>query len=546
MRQPAGMTHPPGAYLHGFHGGLKLRHHKQMSTRLGLVRPPMPEYLQLSVLQHAGIAAVPVVTVGQQVLKGETLATAGAGLSVPLHAPTSGRIASISEQALLRKPALSAATITLLPDGRDEWHPECQRGIGNWRDFCAEDIFQRINAAGVVGLGGAVFPTGSKLSSQWDMPPHTLIINGAECEPYISCDEMLMREHASEVLLGARIVAHALHIEDIIVAIEDQLGALARALEQARQQLNDEHVRVVKVPAVYPEGGERQLIKMLTGLEVPADGYPQSLGLACINVGTAWAVKHALIDREPLIERVITVTGTVREPRNFLALLGTPIQHLIEHSGGLLQSDARLVIGGPVMGEQVMDAALGIDKGSNCLLALAPEQLRQPEQSMPCINCGECVRVCPAMLLPQMLYHGIRKGDLELSADLSLPDCIECGCCDLVCPSHIPLTDHFRAGKTQLTQQRQARARAEKSAQRHAAREQRLQQAAAHRAAREAERQARASDPTQAQAVIEAALARASRRQHDAATPPTKPKTTKPNTSINADNAGSEQDSEAQ
>jgi len=515
MKLPAGMTHPPGAYLHGFYGGLKLRHYKQMSTRLGLQRPPLPEYLQLSTLQHTGSAAEPIVSPGQQVLKGELLASASEGLSAPLHAPTSGRIDCIRTQPMLRKPAQSAASITLLPDGRDEWHPDCQRSIGNWREFNSAGIMRRIADAGIVGLGGAVFPTGSKLASQWGMPAHTLIINGAECEPYISCDEMLMREHASEVLLGARIVAHALGIADIIIAIEDQLGALARALEQARVQLNDDQLRVVKVPAVYPEGGERQLIKMLTGLEVPADGFPQSLGLACINVGTAWAVKHALIDREPLIERVITVTGAVREPRNWLALLGTPIRHLLAHSGGLVHADARLVIGGPVMGEQVLDADLGIDKGSNCLLALAPQQLRQPEQSMPCINCGECVRVCPAMLLPQMLYHGVRKGDLGLTAELNLPDCIECGCCDLVCPSQIPLTDHFRAGKQLLVQQRQQQHRADKSARRHAAREQRLQQAAEQRAAKEAARQARASDPAQAQAVIAASLARARQRQQE-------------------------------
>lgn len=534
MSLPASMTHPPGSYLHGFHGGLKLRHYKQMSTRLGLARPPLPAYLQLSLLQHVGVAAEPVVKVGQQVRKGELLATAAAGLSAAVHAPTSGRINAIKEQVLLRKPTLAATAITLLPDGHDEWHPDCQRRIGNWREFSAENILQRISAAGIVGLGGAVFPTGSKLSSQWGMPAHTLIINGAECEPYISCDEMLMREHAGEVLLGARIVAHALGIEDIIVAIEDQLGALARALEAARAQLGDTKLRVVKVPAVYPEGGERQLIKMLTGLEVPADGFPQSLGLACINVGTAWAVKHALIDREPLIERVITVTGAVREPRNWLALLGTPIEHLISHSGGLEQDNARLVIGGPIMGEQVMDRALGIDKGSNCLLALAPDRLRQPEQSMPCINCGECVRVCPAMLLPQLLYHGVRKGDLGLTAELKLPDCIECGCCDLVCPSHIPLTDHFRAGKQLLAQQRQQQARADKSARRHAAREQRLQQAAEQRAAKAAARQARASDPAQAQAVIAAALARARQRQQE-----------RDDSSSQAGDVNSEQDSEA-
>jgi electron transport complex protein RnfC len=507
------MIHPAGAYLHGFHGGLKLRHYKQISTARALARPPLPEYLQLSLQQHAGSPAIAVVEPGQHVAKGELLARAGNGLSAPVHAPTSGTIAEIQTLPLLRKPARSAPSIRLHPDGEERWHPDCERSIGNWRDFTPAQTMQRIAASGIVGLGGAVFPTASKLSSQWHTPAHTLIINGAECEPYISCDEMLMREHASEVMLGARIVAHALGITEIVIAIEDQLGALASALETARSQLNDEHILVVRVPAVYPEGGERQLIKMLTGLEVPSDGYPQTLGLACINVATAWAVKRALLDREPLIERVITVTGAIAEPRNWLCLLGTPIQHLLQCSGGLTDPGARLVIGGPVMGEQVTDPALGIDKGSNCLLALAAEQLREPQQSMPCINCGECVRVCPAMLMPQLLYHGIRKGDHALSNRLQLTDCIECGCCDLVCPSQIPLTDYFRAGKQLQAQQRQQQARADKSALRHAAHEQRLQDEAAQAARKEAERQARASNPDQAQAVIGAALQRARLRK---------------------------------
>ncbi len=507
-------SHPPGEYLHNFPGGVKLRHFKRISCHHPIARPPMPEYLSLPLKQHVGDSAVPVVEVGQAVLKGEPLARPGSDFGALLHAPTSGRITAIGPQPVISRDHHTGDCITLVPDNEDSWHPDCQRMIPDWRHMGPEELIRRIADAGIVGLGGAVFPTHRKLTSNFARPITTLILNGAECEPYISCDEMLMRQHPEQVLLGGQILAHAIGtVEHIIIALEDQMGEVEDDFQRARRLIDDPRIRICRVRTIYPEGGERQLIKVLTGLEVPTGGYPQQLGIVCVNIGTAWSVKRALVDRVPLIERVVTVTGAVNDPRNWLTLLGTPVSHLLNISGGLKPNVTRLVMGGPVMGMAIRDDAISITKGFNCLLALQSRQLRNPEQSMPCINCMECVRVCPARLMPQMLYHSIRNGNVARSSDLSLSDCIECGCCDLVCPSHIPLTEYFRLGKSQLRSSLHQQQRALKSEQRHQAREARLKTEQARQQQRRLSRQQAADDRQQAQQNIAAALARVRSKQ---------------------------------
>ncbi len=511
---PASRTHAPGEFLHNFHGGLKLRHYKRMSCLHPVTRPPMPEHLSLALKQHVGDRSIALVKPGQQVLKGEVLARPASGFGALLHAPTSGRIAAIDEQPVISRQHPVDTCITLIPDDRDEWHSDCQRMIPDWRQMSGEELLKRIADAGIVGLGGAVFPTHRKLKGHWAQPIKTLILNGAECEPYISCDEMLMREHPEQILLGAQIVARTLGtVEHIVIALEDQMGEVEDDFKRAQRIVDDPRIAICRVRKIYPEGGERQLIKVLTGLEVPSGGYPQQLGIVCLNVGTAWSVKRALVDRVPLIERYVTVTGAVQEPRNWLTLLGTPVRHLIEASGGLQPQVNRLVMGGPVMGMAISDDAISVTKGFNCLLALRPEQLRDPTHSMPCINCSECVRVCPARLMPQLLYHSIRTGDIRQTSELALFDCIECGCCDLVCPSHIPLTEYFRLGKSQLRSSLREQQRASKSEQRHQARNQRLEAQQALRAERRAARQQAAADQQQAQQTIAAALARVRGKQ---------------------------------
>jgi len=500
------MEHAPGEYLHGFHGGLVLRHHKQMSCSRRVERPPLPEELVLPLSQHIGRAAVACVEPGNQVKAYALIAQADGPLSAPLHAPTSGRVTAIE---LRPTPHGHDTAIVIEPD--DEAHT-LEPQPAAWETMPPGSIVKALRSAGLVGLGGAVFPTDRKLQGPWD-ELHTLILNGAECEPYISCDEMLMREHATAIVGGARVLARAARVARVVIAIEDQMGEVERQFLAALKATGDDRIHLVKVPSIYPEGGERQLIKMLTGDEVPSGGLPQQLGVVCLNVATAWAAWRALGEGVPLVERYVTVTGAVAQPRNWLALLGTPVSHLLQVSGDLRPGVSRLVMGGPLMGVALESDAVPVTKSFNCVLALEQRQLRPKQPEMPCINCGECVRVCPANLLPQELYWRIRAEDNAGSAELSLMDCIECGCCDLVCPSHIPLVDYFRLGKSRLRLEWDQRERAERARRRHQDRRQRRAREQAEAGQALAARDAALQDADEARRRIDEAVRRARERR---------------------------------
>jgi electron transport complex protein RnfC len=398
------------------------------------------------------------------------------------------------------------------PDGRDQWKK--LDSCPEWRKAESEDLTRCIAAAGIVGLGGAVFPTHHKVSHGRKTEIHTLILNGAECEPYISCDEMLMREHPDRIVTGALILQHALQAKQVIIAIEDQMGVVRNALQAAVDRQADEGISIVRIPTIYPEGGERQLVKVLTGLEVPSGGRPTDLGLLCQNVGTAAAVAAAVIEDKPLIERVVTITGSgVTKPRNLLTLIGTPISYLVEQAGGYTKDAARLVIGGPMMGYAVPSDDLPVIKATNCILILGRADIRQAQPEMPCINCGECARVCPALLMPQTLNRNIRNGLWPETDDAGVFDCIECGCCDFVCPSHIPLVEWFRFGKSELRQQQRDHLIAETARLRHEARDVRLQREKLERAEKRAQKKAALRDKAAQQRKIQEAVARVAERE---------------------------------
>jgi electron transport complex protein RnfC len=369
----------------------------------------------------------------------------------------------------------------------------------------------------VVGLGGAVFPTARTAERAADAGIHTLIINGAECEPWISCDEMLMREHPERVVLGARILARAAGARRILLAIEDQMGAVMTALKEAVNAVAEgDVVEVVRIPTIYPEGGDRQLIQVLTGLEVPVGGYPHDLGLLCQNVATAAAVADAVVDGRPMVERIVTLTGNgVAEPRNLLALLGTPIADLVAACGGYRPDAARLVIGGPMMGYALDSDANPLIKAGNCVLVLDQHDIAPLQAELPCIRCGECARVCPAQLLPQQLNFFIRAQQWAQAEEWGLDSCIECGCCDYVCPSHIPLVDWFRYGKGELRQREREQAFAELSKERFEAREARLARAEDEKARRLAERKRLLRDEVDRKRQLEAILERSDARRDD-------------------------------
>lgn len=433
----------------GARGGLRLEAHKERSTRDPIAKAAAPSIAVLPLDQHAGYASAPIVAIDDQVAIGQPIARPAAEVSAWLHAPISGRVIAIAPQPSATQARAPAISIVIENDGRETLHsPETAN-----RDFRSMEAFELrewIGRGGIVGLGGAAFPTLAKLASGAQTAKITLLINGAECEPYISCDDMLMRERAKDVVQGARILMHALEAGECILAIEDDAPRAEEALRAALANV-DAPVRLHVVPSVYPSGGERQLIASIFGREVPFAGLPPDIGILCHNVGTAAAVARWVRDGEPLISRIVTITGDgVARARNLEARIGTPIAQLIGECGGYTPRVARLLMGGTMMGMALSSDEIAVVKGTNCIVAASAMDLQPREAEMPCIRCGNCAEVCPAFLLPQQLHVNARAMDLAGLERYGLMDCIECGCCDYVCPSQIPLVERFRAAKPSL------------------------------------------------------------------------------------------------
>ena len=460
--------------LSSFHGGLHLEAHKSASTTQAITRLPVPAKLAVPIQQHIGTCAEILVTVGEHVLKGQALTKPVGYVSAAVHAPSSGRISAIDEYPIPHPSGLHGTCIVIDTDGLDQWLQHT--GEPSYRSHSATDLRNRVRHAGIVGLGGATFPTSVKMNSAGQRID-TLIINGAECEPYISCDDMLMRERARDVIMGADILLHALAAQRCLIAVEDNkpeaIAALRAALQAASQTQQLGAISVVTIPTLYPSGGEKQLIKILTGQEVPSHGLPADIGLVMQNVGTAAAVYRAICHGEPLISRIVTVTGEgVVRPQNLEVLIGTPMTDLIEHCGGYRNNPNRLIMGGPMMGFALPSDELPVTKGCNCLLV---QHVPPTAAAMPCIRCGECMLVCPANLLPQQLYWHASSKNFDQVQDYHLFDCIECGCCSHVCPSHIPLVQYFRFAKTEIWHQETEKRKADHARTRHDFRNERLE-----------------------------------------------------------------------
>lgn len=454
------------------HGGLRLQGHKSASTTGQIQKVPVPELLVLPITQHVGGPSQPIVSIGEQVLKGQLVAVADNSLGAPVHASSSGTVVAIEPWPVSRRLGSNAPCIVIECDGEDR-AVETNATLHDFQSLAPDELLERILSGGIVGLGGAVFPTAQKLMQAASCELEYLILNGVECEPYISCDDLLMREYAREVLGGAQILMHALQLSVCYIAVESDKPEAIQKLGEAMGELGDARIVLKQVPTIYPSGGEDQLVQLVTNLEVPTGGLPSDIGCLVQNVGTATAIYDWIVDHVPLLSRVTTVTGDgVANPMNVEARIGTPIADIIAFAGGYTDRAQQLIIGGPMTGKSVTTDRVPLVKATNCILVLSKTVTVGAE--MACIRCGNCADVCPIQLLPQQLFWYACADDEKKLRLHGLTDCIECGCCDLVCPSHIPLTADFRTAKARIQELADEKARAERARSRFEARNDRL------------------------------------------------------------------------
>jgi electron transport complex protein RnfC len=496
--------------LSTFHGGVHPPQHKEESNGLPIAPAPVPQRVIIPLRQHIGVAAKPVVAPGDKVLKGQMIGAADSLVSAAVHASTSGTVVALENHAVAHASGMPDLCVIIEADGEDRW---CERHPLDYANLDPAVLRERLRDAGVVGLGGAVFPAYVKLDPGQQKKIRTLVLNGAECEPWITSDDRLMRERAAEIVEGIRIMAHAMQPGEVLIGIEDNKPEAIAAMRQACEGTRFE---VVPVPTLYPGGGEKQLIKVLTGREVPSGQRPINIGVSCSNTATAYTVHRAVNHGEPVISRVVTVTGNVARPQNFEVLIGTPMAEVIALAGGVGPDTQRYILGGPMMGFDLPALAAPLVKSVNCVIAASPALFPPAPPPMPCIRCGQCARACPMDLQPFEMYWFSQSRNFDKARAYNLFDCIECGCCTYVCPSHIPLVSYFRFAKSEIAAADRDKKFADIARERFEFKEARAERDKREKAAMLAKKQAQmkaaaASDPAadEKKAAIQAAAERA-------------------------------------
>ncbi len=501
-----------------FHGGIHPPEQKTLTSDKPIKQLNLPKQLIIPLQQHIGREGELLVKVGEQVLKGQALTLSTNPMVVPIHAPTSGVISAIKQSVIAHPSGLSQLCVFLDVDGQDTWR---KRNVcSDIKQLSNHEIIEKIADAGISGMGGAGFPTHIKANSKPDI--NFLIINGVECEPYITSDDLIMTEQSDAIIEGIHILDRLLKPAFILIAIEDNKPRAIKAIQKAVDGV--EKIKVCVIPTKYPAGGEKQLIQVLTGQEVTSGSLTIHSGIVMHNVATCFAINDAVRHDIPLIRRVVTVTGQALEkPQNVWALLGTPIKFLLEQCGAkpmVNEQKQPVIMGGPMMGFCVSSDLVPIIKTSNCILVPSkkemPSAFDTQSKETECIRCGQCSDVCPSNLLPQELQWSAKAKDYEQLEKLNLSDCIDCGACAYVCPSQIPLVHYYRIAKAEIRQQQQLDLKAEKAKQRFEARKLRLEKEKRARqeknkkaaAARKAAMNKKTPEANEAKSAVAAALAR--------------------------------------
>ena len=467
-----------------FHGGVHPPENKAQSTQLPIGQLALPKKLVLPLRQHVGNIPKIKVQIGERVLKGQLIAEAEGTVSAAIHAPTSGTISAIDDAIIPHPSGLADRCITITPDGKDEW---ITRQAQDWKTADRKNLVASLRLSGIVGLGGATFPTHIKLRADGKSGVHTLVINAAECEPYITCDDMLMRERADEIVQGIEIAQYLLGAENVLIGIENNKPEAAASMRAATSNT----AMIVKtVPTLYPSGDARRLVHLLLGAEIPHDKRSTEVGLQVFNVATVLALHRYFNHGEPSLGRIVSITGNVNQPQNFEVLFGTPLTHLIAAAGGAKPETSHYIMGGPMMGFDLPSIDVPITKAANCIIAASPNLFAPPKPAMPCIRCARCADACPVNLQPQELYWFAKADNFEKARDYNLFDCIECGACSYVCPSDIPLVQYYRYAKSEIIATDKAKEAADLARERNDFRIERIEREKLERAQKHAERAA--------------------------------------------------------